>query len=201
MLTNKSLDPILAKFAHDMASPLGGVIMALDMIEMTNDIKDSQESIKIIQDSVTKMRVLLTLWRTIFSLSDNMLEEEATFMGAFTDYIASLKCDVKILMANQAAKIWQIRCSGALLLCLNDRLPLIRNGKLSFDHEQLIFQADYERGDLFDRFKKDSASFESLPPTRQALPNYIYSLCDENNIRVEANSSSPFHLKFTLYTA
>jgi hypothetical protein len=145
------------------------------------------------------MRVILTLWRTIFSLSDNIFEEEATFMGALKDYVTSLNCDMKILMANQAAKVWQIRCAGSLLLCLNDRLPLIRNGKLSFDHHQLIFQAEYERGDLFDRFRNDSPSFNSLPPTRQALPNFVYSFCEEHNIIVQANSLSPFHLKFTLH--
>ena len=130
-----------------------------------------------------------------------MHEEEATFVGPLKDYFTSLNCDTKILMANQAAKIWQIRCAGALLLCLNDRLPLIRNGKLSFDHSQLVFQAEYERGDLFDRFKNDAPSFDSLPPTRQALPNYIYNICHENNIKIEANSSSPFQLKFTLHAA
>jgi hypothetical protein len=192
MAKNIALDSIVAKFAHDMASPLGGVMMAMDMLDHA---EDREQSLHIIQDAVQKMRVMLTLWRTIFSLSGNLQEEEATFLSAFQDYIKNYNADITILMARPAAPVWQVRAAGILLLCLSDRLGFLRRGTLSLDHHTLIFQADYDKGDLFDRIRLGGAVFESMPLTRQALPHYLHVFAKDNGIQLTLNEETPFRLK------
>ena len=192
MAKNIALDSIVAKFAHDMASPLGGVMMAMDMLDQGEDRK---QSLSIIQESVQKMRVMLTLWRTIFSLSSDPREEEATFLSAFQEYLKIYRAEIKILMARPGAPVWQVRAAGILLLSLSDRLGFIREGTLSFDHQTLILQADYDKGDLFDRIRLGGEVFESMPLTRQALPHYLHAFAKEQGIEIVLSEGKPFRLK------
>lgn len=194
-MAKSALDSMVAKFAHDMASPLGGVMMAIDLL----DDEDSREqSIKIIQEAAQKMRVLLTLWRMVFSLGDDPLEEEPTFLSSFQDYLKAYQGDIKILMARSSAPSWQVRLGGTLLLGLSDRIGLIRSGVLSFDHNTLSFQGAYDKGDLFDRIRIGADSFSHLPITRQALPLYLQEFSDNHKIKINWGSSSPFRVQFQL---
>lgn len=192
MVKDIALDSIVAKFAHDMASPLGGVMMAMDMIDQ---VDDREQSIQIIQDAVQKMRVMLTLWRTIFSLSNDHKDEEATFLSAFQDYIKCYHADIRILMARSSAQVWQVRTAGILLISLSDRLGFLRSGTLSFDHNTMVFQAEYDKGDLFDRIRVGGPTFDTLPPTRQALPHYLHTYVTCHKISLTLNDASPFRLK------
>ena len=192
MAKSIALDSIVAKFAHDMASPLGGVMMAMDMMDQ---VDDREQSVQIIQEAVQKMRVMLTLWRTIFSQSSDPYEEEATFLASFQDYIKCYHADIQIVMARLSAKVWQVRMAGILLISLSDRLGFIKKGSLSFDHDALIFQADYDKGDLFDRIRIGGEAFETLPLTRQALPYYLMTFIRENKINLTLSEKSPFRLK------
>ena len=175
-------ETVVAKFAHDMASPLGGVVMALDMLEGTINDHAGQESLKLMQDSVLRMRALIGVWRHIFLEGSSLEETDVGFKCIFEEYFKAVQAQVVLHVPVEGAKRWQMKLLGILFLALHDRLHLTSQSAVHFERNSLKWTGSFGRGDFFDRLSPDKQG--DLSPARTALPQYFNAFAQRHGIQV-----------------